>query len=526
MQNKRTKRMDKETKSAIIYLARQGKKPTEIAKILDNSFSNTAIRAFLNKNNISTSKEKDRSRPCKICGKVFTPKNYDGESKSKYVLCSKECSNISKKESRRYSKYSKDQINKVIELKQKKFTNNEIVKITKVNLNTVKSIIKEEKLKLTPKEHQTNAHKGKLNKNPSCMEDMRNSRITCETNKFNIKINKIKNQLEKNEKYSIPYLCKKYNMHDTSVRRAMHLRDWSHLIGNSRSGSELEIYDFVKEHLDENLEIIQGDRKVLKGKELDIYIPNLNLAIEYCGLYWHNENSPEPRGYNYHYNKMKDCEKESVRLITIFEDEWEERRSQVKNFLKSVLGYSKKRIYARKCEIKEVSKENTFDFLNKNHIQGKTRFKLSYGLFFEDKLVGLITGNIHHRQGNDGVFILNRLVFKDSYQVIGGASKLLKYLIKNCKELGYNKLVSWSDNRWSQGNVYEKIGFYLSDDLKPDYSYYIGSNQRESKQANTKINLIKKGALGNMDNTEKELAQSLGYEKIWDCGKKRWEIDL
>lgn len=223
---------------------------------------------------------------------------------------------------------------------------------------------------------------------------------------------------------------------------------------------------------------------------------------------------------------MKQCEEADVRLITIFEDEWLERQKQVKNYLKSVLGINEKRVYARKCEVKEVEKTIAKNFLEDNHIQGKTVFKKAFGLYYEDELLGLVTSNTHHRQGHGSKNVLNRLVFLDGVQVVGGASKLLKYLIKYSKEQGYDALLSWSDNRWSQGNVYEKIGFKLTEELKPDYSYYVGESKRQSKQSNKKKNLLRKGAEGDMSMTERELALTLCFYRIWDCGKKRWEIKL
>lgn len=261
-----------------------------------------------------------------------------------------------------------------------------------------------------------------------------------------------------------------------------------------------------------------------KGKEIDIYIPSLNLGIEYCGLYWHSEGNFKSR--NYHYDKMKQANEQGIRLITIFEDEWKYRQKQVKNFLKSVLGAPGTRIYARKCSVEEVCKDVGKGFLEDNHIQGKANFKAAFGLYYDSVLVGLVTGSNHHRQDKNS-FVLNRLVFKDGVQVVGGASRLLKYLTKYAQDNGYRQLISWSDNRWSEGNVYEKCGFRLENYLNPDYSYIVPkSGVRQSKQSNKKALLLKKGAIGSMDNTERELALTLGYYRIWDCGKKRWVMDL
>lgn len=262
----------------------------------------------------------------------------------------------------------------------------------------------------------------------------------------------------------------------------------------------------------------------LGSKEIDIYIPSLKVGIEYCGVYWHSERFDLDK--KRHYNKMKLAEENGIRLITIFEDEWTDRQDQVKNFLKSVLGVHNTRVYARKCEIKEVSGIQARSFLDEHHIQGKTTVKIAFGLFYDGELLGLVTGNQHHRQGHDSILVLNRLVFRDGAQVVGGASKLLKRLVKYGKEHGYQQLISWSDNRISQGNVYEKCGFSLVEELSPDYSYSMGGSTRISKQSCKKKNLLQKGASGDMSMTERELALTLNYYRIWDCGKKRWNISL
>ncbi len=522
--NKYQNRMSLEDKEEILKLHSIGKTNINISKII--GCSDTAIRLFLKKNNLQSNiKTVDRSRPCKICGTMFTPNSYDGPKKAKYKTCSPECTGRAISLSK--IKYTETDIQSVIELKKELLTNKEIVQRTNVDINKVKEIVKQHNLQLTAEQAQANAYTKKLEKNPKAMEKMRDGRITCPTNIFNQKIKEIKHQLEKsNNQYSIPYLSKQKELHDTSVRRTMHLRGLGGLIGQHHSSAEMEIIDFIKEYLPD-LKIEQGNRKLIKPKEIDIFIPSLNLGIEYCGLYWHNELSPQPRNKNYHHNKMIQANKQGIRLITIFEDEWGNRQFQVKGFLKSVLHIHNKRIFARKCYIKEVDKEEARDFLEQYHIQGKTTLKVALGLYYNNDLVGLISGNIHHRQKGDSLsFVLNRLVFQDGVQVVGGASKLVKHLIKYARQQGYDKIISWSDNRWSEGNVYQKCNFTLEQELNPDYSYVTRNGIRQSKQSNTKSKLLKKGAIGSMENTESELAATLGYKRIWDCGKKRWIISL
>src|SRR5690606_9740990 len=85
----------------------------------------------------------------------------------------------------------------------------------------------------------------------------------------------------------------------------------------------------------------------------------------------------------------------------------------------------------------------------------------------------------HHRNNKD--LVLNRLAFKNNIQIIGGASKL----IKNSQKILKEDIITWSDNRWSNGNVYESAGFELEEILGIDYSYTRGNekNGRRSKQS-------------------------------------------
>lgn len=285
------------------------------------------------------------------------------------------------------------------------------------------------------------------------------------------------------------------------------------------SKAEIELSDWVKTYFPLAKKIKLENGKVRSFSELDIFIPELNIAIEYNGLYWHSDIFQHK---TYHSEKMAIANKNGIRLITIFEDEWRDRKDQVKGFLLSALSKNSKKIYARNCEVRVVEKTNAVAFLDDNHIQGSTVFQASIGLYHNDELVGLITGNKHHRQGHDSKFVLNRLVFKRDYSIAGGSSRLLKYLIKYAKDHGFNEIISWSDNRWSEGNVYKSLGFTLEEVLIPDYSYVKGPN-RMSKQSCQKKLLTKKGAVGD---SESEMAKSLGYNRIWDCGKIRWKLPL
>ena len=286
------------------------------------------------------------------------------------------------------------------------------------------------------------------------------------------------------------------------------------VVCRGKSISELELKDWLNGYGFN----FQSTREIIKPKELDMYDDNLKLAIEYCGLNYHHECSSSSRGKKYHFHKYKSCKEKGIRLITIFSDEWGKKAKQVKNFLKSVLGIYDRKIFARKCKVLEIQHFIGKDFCDMNHIQGgNSNSILYYGIFEKEELLGVMSFGMHHR--NNKELVLNRMCFASGIQIIGGASKLLKYAISKIKGFGYDKIISWSDNRWSAGNVYEKTGFILDGELGPDYSY-VNINQpyvRRSKQSMRKSNTDCPE-----DKTERDWALENGFARIWDCGKRRY----
>ena len=278
------------------------------------------------------------------------------------------------------------------------------------------------------------------------------------------------------------------------------------------SSAEIEIRKFLSD-----LGIIYKtkDRSTIHPYELDIYIPDKNIAIEYDGLYWHNEIN---KNTAYHINKTNECEKRGIRLIHIFEDEWIYKKEIVKSRLKSILGLITEHIYARKCHIEEVPFDKCKDFLEKNHIQGNVNARYRYGLYYNNELVSLMTfGNMRKNLGSkseEGFFEMLRFCNSLNTTVVGGAGKLLKYFIRKHSP---KQIISYCDRRWSNGNMYEKLGFTLDHNSRPNYFYVIG-NRRHNRFMFRKDILIKEGF--DKNKTEHEIMLERGIYRIYDCGTK------
>lgn len=278
------------------------------------------------------------------------------------------------------------------------------------------------------------------------------------------------------------------------------------------SKKEKELSDFIKSLLGEENVILNSKQILDSKKELDIFIPNNNLAFEFNGLYWHNELN---KNKNYHLDKTNDCIRQNIRLFHIFEDEWEYKTDIIKSMIRNLLHLNDNKIYARKCEIREVSSSMSKDFLNKNHLQGNCYGSFNIGLFYNDELVSLMVfGASRHFVGNGKVkHELLRFCNKLNTNVIGGASKLFKYFIKKYNP---NEIVSYADKRWSNGLIYDILGFSLYNESKPNYYYVIG-NKRVYRYNLRKDILIKKYNCPK-EKTEKEFCFEQKWYRIYDCG--------
>ena len=285
----------------------------------------------------------------------------------------------------------------------------------------------------------------------------------------------------------------------------------------NKSYAERELNDFIKSHY--NGDIIESYRGFDGQKEIDIFLPDINVGFEYNGLLWHSSKYKEN---NAMLDKLEKSESENIRLINIFEDEWNEKKDICKSRILNILGKSE-RIYARKCEIKEIGYNETKEFLNKNHIQGMVPSKYNISLWYNNEIVSIMTfGALRKNLGyakRENTFELLRFCNKINTNVIGGASKLFKYFVKT-----YNpqEIISYADRRWSQGNLYVKLGFNFISNTKPNYSYIDGKKQVRINRYNLRKNILveKYGCPQNV--TEIEFCRSKGFYQVFDCGNKKY----
>lgn len=286
--------------------------------------------------------------------------------------------------------------------------------------------------------------------------------------------------------------------------------------------AEMEILDYIKSIIpDKILNNLFGFIHSKRGHalELDILIKSRLLAIEHDGLYYHSELCG--KGPKYHIHKTKECMKKNIRLIHIFEDEWIFKRDIIKSILSNILNntVNTNTIYARKCEIYEIEPNIKNEFLEKNHLLGKDHSKIKLGAFYNGELVSVMTfsrGNVS-RGGNPfdtNMFELSRFCSKLHTSIPGIASKFLSYFRK---KYTWNEIYSYADLRWSNGDLYHKLGFKLLHQTPPDYSYVYG-NKRIHRYN------LRKNKYEPKEVSEWVLRSFQGYSRMWDCGKLKFGL--
>lgn len=285
-------------------------------------------------------------------------------------------------------------------------------------------------------------------------------------------------------------------------------------ISNAISQAENEILEYVKSITGNN--VISKDKDTIAPLELDIYVPELNIAIEYNGLYWHRE---EKVGKKYHITKTKMCEDKNIQLIHIFEDEWLEKKEIVKSILNNNIGKKLKKIYARKCNIINLNKSEAFDFYEKNHILGGYYCDVNYGLELDGELYAVIgfgkQRKIMNKKNLQNKYELIRYCNKLNTSVVGGGSKLFSHFVKTVLP---TEIVTYANRRYFNGNFYKHLGFSFVGETRPNYFYLSTKNtqKREHRFKYRKDILVKKGE--NPEQSESQIMAKNGYYKIYDCG--------
>ena len=267
-------------------------------------------------------------------------------------------------------------------------------------------------------------------------------------------------------------------------------------------------------------EIIHGEgaRKIIPPMELDIYLPEKKLAFEYDGVFWHSDANGKGRGY--HLSKTKTCEERGIRLVHVFSNEWNLKREIAKSRIRNMLGVYDRTVYARRCEVRETASGESRLFQDENHMQGHVNSSANLGLYLGAELVALMTfGKCRFDKSHEWEML--RFCSKLNTHVIGAAGKLLNHFEKNYRP---KSLVTYADRRWSDGNLYRKLGFAFVRNSPPNYWYF----KERSEVLLSRVQFQKHKLARLLDTfdpskSEKDNMSVNGYYRIFDCGNMVFE---
>lgn len=294
-------------------------------------------------------------------------------------------------------------------------------------------------------------------------------------------------------------------------------------IAYSGSSAEKEIKKFIKSICGKEGKKVRN----LDGKEIDLYYGD--IGIEYNGSQYHaTVNSVFTlKDRLYHRDKFLLAKEKGIHLISIFDVDWKNNKEKIKMYLSSLF-IPQKKLMARKCEVKKIDNISACEFVDKYHIQGsnKAMMKINYGLYYNDELMAIMSfGKLRMNKTEEGQYELHRYCVKDGYTIIGGANRLLKAFEKEYKP---KYILSYSDNDYFLGGIYERLGFDNKGQCTPRYYWYL--NGEEIKRERCKLDrlekeypeLLEEAYRINASNKEDYVMSQLKACKVYHSGNTKW----
>lgn len=276
---------------------------------------------------------------------------------------------------------------------------------------------------------------------------------------------------------------------------------------NGTSRAEQKLYEQYPQ-------AIQHDRSILGTHEIDMVLGS--VAVEVNGMYWHTE--AKGKGEMYHKSKTLGAAKQGIQLLHFTDKEVQTKFDLVCSMINMKAEVSDHtRIYARKCQVAELTHKEAEKFLQDNHMQGSCVSSVRYGLQHEGELVAVMTF-IKARFTPSCKWELLRFATKLNTQVVGGASKLLKSFRK-----AYDgSVVSYANLRWSNGALYEALGFTFSHESRPNYVWVSSNGSLTYSRNNTQKHKLSTllGDKFDAGLSETGNMEAQGFSRLWDCGNR------
>lgn len=227
---------------------------------------------------------------------------------------------------------------------------------------------------------------------------------------------------------------------------------------------------------------------------------------------WSPFGAHEGKDKLYHKDKMKFAQENGYECIMVWD--WDDMNKIVSHLKR------KERLYARKCEVREIDVDEASSFVLKYHFQDNARCKVRLGLFNGDELVSVMTfGKPRYNKNYEWELIR----YCSSKSVVGGASKLFSHFVKEYRP---KSVISYCDRAKFSGDLYTKLGFSLLKSGQPSKHWYnIGTKEHYTdnlirQQGFSRIVHHKQASEENLETNDNDvLMLNEGFVEVWDCGQ-------
>lgn len=282
----------------------------------------------------------------------------------------------------------------------------------------------------------------------------------------------------------------------------------------NRSQMEDHIAEWLRK---QSVSVTQGDWSILGNRELDIFLPDHQLAIEVNGLFWHSWNPsvgiPEDR--ERHVHKLARCREQGIRLIQITDWHWNHCCEPVTGVLKSALGLNQV-IGARHTRVERIQPNQARKFMNQHHLSGFCAAREHWALIHNNQPVMCVSVGRNRFDRNQSCAELVRMATASGVTVTGGFSRLLAQLNQ--------PLISYVDNDWFTGAGYARVGFQHVRDTGPGY-WWTDGNTIISRHRCQKANLAKWLPSFDPELSESKNLFAAGFRRYWNSGNSVWKWD-
>lgn len=240
-----------------------------------------------------------------------------------------------------------------------------------------------------------------------------------------------------------------------------------HCNEHGKSRPEKDIAKIIQETYP-NTKLYLNIRDKIPPKELDIYLPEFNLAIEYCGVYWHS-NNVNIRSEKSHFDKVGLCAEKCIKLLTFFEDEWLYKRSQLLDTIYRNINILQI-IPQADIKFQKISFRYAKRFNKENSIQLFHTHKINFGYFYKNDLKVCVSGYLENN-----ILVIRNITYKIGW-FFNIDYTIFLYLKKWCTENGILCIDYVDDLRFKMSNL-DGVGFLFVESIVP-FEYVVKGRKR------------------------------------------------